>query len=117
MSLRAMLNPMEAATERLPAKDIPTEAAPTLAVMSVVSSALRAMLLAEIPDTPSLSIYAFTSAAILFSATAPAPTRLTAKSPVAPTPNAPAPTSAVIVSSAVAVWLNAPVAVMLEFSI
>ena len=107
---------MAAAIAKVPVKDTARDAAPTLAVISVVSLAFKVTLLAEIP-VPSPSMNALISAATLFSATAPAPTKLRAKFPLAAIPNAPAPTSAVILFLVVvAVALKSPLAVMLEFS-
>ena len=64
MSLRAKLTPMAAAIAALPRNAAATDAAPTLAVMSEVSSALRVTELAEIPVAPSPSIKALTTSAI-----------------------------------------------------
>ena len=114
MVLSAMETPIDTATPTPPPKAAAIEAAPAKAEMVDVSSAVSEMLSADIPEDPSPSMEACTSALIRLSAMTPEPLAPIPAPPPAPTATEPASTSALMVWPAVAVWVRVPPALILE---
>ena len=112
ISLRASPSPTDTATPAAP-NPAATDAEPALAPIVERSSAVSVMSRALMPVAPSPSIKAFTSVAIRFSVSEPAPLAATPTVPPA-TATEPVSTLALMVSRAVAFICRSPPAAMLE---
>ena len=118
ISFEATATPMEMETPTMP-KAAAMEAAPATQEMVDVSRAVNVMLDAEmparsVPDPPSPSMEASTSMPILFSTMTPEPEAAIPTMPPAMATEKES-TSALTVWLAIAVWVSAPAASMLEF--
>jgi len=114
MVLVARETPMETDTPVSPAKEAAMEAAAASAEMVDVSSAARAMSVAEIPVAPSPSMDDSTSTPIQFSEKTPEPLTPTPTLPAAPMPTEAAMTAELMVWLASAVCVSWPSASILE---